>query len=102
MLHANDNAAPVFQPVTAQTLACALSAEDADFYCDLPQKTRTAYEIIGNGRRLGLVAEVEYRSAVGARRSVRDWYAVNAQGHVWSGCGRTRKEAAGWVLSQAA
>lgn len=88
-----------FSPTSASAFFDVASISEGDLYEDCRATAGPCYRIYDRGVEIGVVVQVRFTAEQVTYQPLRQWLALDFQGRVWSGYGRTREEAARHLLT---
>jgi len=95
--------APIgYSPTSASAFFDAAAREEGGLYEGARDGAGSCYRVFDAGREVGLVVQVRFTAAEVTYQPLRQWLAMDAEGRVWSSYGRTREEAARYLLTDEA
>lgn len=91
-----------YSPTSASAFFDAASASEGGLYDGAARGAGSCYRVFDGASEIGLVVQVRFPAADVTYQPQRQWLAMDAQGRVWSSYGRTREEAARYLLTDSA
>ena len=91
-----------YDPITPDLFFDAAQKTEGQAYEGTRSKAGACYRVLDDGVEIGRVAQVRFNANEAGDNPQRQWLAMESDGRIWFSYGRTREEAARYLLTDEA